>query len=202
MKKTRIFSLLAATVAFGFVACNSGSNNTATTDTTTATTNTATTTHTSNRNYAAMADSFKTNSEAGNYLEPRTGKPYRISVSSAGTLVDENGNAVRRYVDKRTWWVYDANTGDTVGSARMEKGSLRYRGDNDRWMPYEERWRDDMDSMNGNMHNSNMNNHMDSGSSMHSSDMNNNGNKTSEFKIKTDNKKIKGDEDGVKVKNQ
>lgn len=200
MKKTNVFSLFAATLALGFAACNSGSNNTATTDTTT-TTNMATTTHTSNRNYAAMADSFKTNSAAGNYLNPRSGQPYRISVSSAGTLVDENGNPVRRYVDKRTWWVYDANTGDTVGSAHMEKGNLRYRGDNDQWVPYEQRWRDDMDSMNGNMNNSNMNNHMDSSSSMNSSHMNNN-NKTSEFKIKTDNKKIKGDEDGVKVKNQ
>lgn len=154
MKKTKVFSLFAATVALGFVACNNNADNTASTDTT-ITTNTATTMHTSNRNYAAMADSFRINSEAGHYLNPSTGQPYRITVSSAGTLVDENGTPVRRYVDKRTWWVYDANTGDTVGSARMENGNLRYRGDNDQWVPYEEKWHDNMDSMSGNM---NMNN--------------------------------------------
>lgn len=182
MKKTHVFSLFAATIVMGFAACNNNGNDSASTDTT-ATTSTATTTQTSSRNYAAMADSFKMNSDAGNYLEPKTGKPVRITVSSAGTLVDENGTPIRRYVDKRTWWVYDANTGDTVGSARMENGTLKYRGDNDQWMNYDEKWHDDMDSAgsmnNGNMNNSNNMNNGSTNNGSTNSGSTNNGNATS-----------------------
>lgn len=170
MKKRNMFSLFAATAfAIGFTACNGDNNNSSATTDTAATTNTAVTTQTSSKNYAAMSDSFKTNSEAGNYLNPSTGQPYRITVSSAGTLVDENGNPVRHYVDKRTWWVYDANTGDTVGTAKMQNGGLRYNN-NGRWITYEERYRvvSDTNGNGNNSTNSNMNNttNMDSTHSM------------------------------------
>src|SRR5206468_10889130 len=56
---------------------------TTTTDATSATTDhTATTTATSSNNYTALADSFRTNSAAGNYLDPKTGKSMRIRVRS------------------------------------------------------------------------------------------------------------------------
>jgi len=178
MKKTHVFSLFAATIVMGFAACNNNGNDSASTDTTATTVNTATTTQTSSRNYAAMADSFKMNSDAGNYLEPRTGKPVRITVSSAGTLVDDNGTPIRRYVDKRTWWVYDANTGDTVGNARMENGTLKYKGDNDQWLNYDEKWHDDMDSA-GSMNNSNNMNNGSTNNGSTNSGSTNNGNATS-----------------------
>lgn len=177
MKKRNMFSLFAATaLAVGFTACNSNNENntgSASTDTAAATTNTAVTTHTSSKNYAAMADSFKTNSDAGNYLNPNTGVPYKITVNSAGTLVDENGNPVRHYVDKRTWWVYDANTGDTVGSAKMQNGRLRYNDNNGRWITYEERYRVVMDSANGNRSSDTTNSMNNTGSMDSSHSMNN-----------------------------
>jgi hypothetical protein len=149
--KKKVFSLLTAGIALGFVACNNSSDNTGATDSTSNNTTTANTA-TSTGNYAARADSVRTNVAAGYYLNPRTGKAYsNLSVDqNTGALSDESGRPVKRYVDKRTWWVYDASTWDTVGSAQMQNGSLRYRGDRGDWVDYDKRWSDDMDNT-GNM---------------------------------------------------
>lgn len=172
-----MFSLLAAGLAMGFMACNNSSNTTSSTD------STSTGTAVSSGNYAARADSVKTNVEAGNYLNPKTGKAYtRLTVDpQTGVLTDESGTPVRRYVDKRTWWVYDAMSWDTVGSAEQRNGSLWYRNSEGAWVPYEKRWSDD------NMQDQNQTDTttMSPGS---------------EMKIKTDAGKIKADDKGVKVK--
>jgi hypothetical protein len=154
MKRNRIVNLIIASAALTAVSCNNNGNGTGSTDSTN-TTNTATTTQTSTNNYAARADSFRVNSEGGNYLNPRTGKPYKLSMNTqTGAVSDESGHPVKRYVDKRTWWIYDAASGDTVGSARMNNGNLMYRGTNGDWVPYEKRWTDDMDSSSMNTNNS------------------------------------------------
>jgi uncharacterized protein (UPF0333 family) len=143
--KNKVFSLLAAGIALGFVACNNSGETGSTTD---STNNSAANTATSSGNYAARADSINANVTAGNYLNPRTGKAYaRLNIdTSTGSLTDESGRRVKRYVDKRTWWVYDTNSWDTVGSAQMKNGSLYYRGDNGDWEEYDRRWSDDMDT--------------------------------------------------------
>ena len=145
--KKKVFSLLAAGLAIGMTACNNSSNSSTASDSTATNTTTATTS-TSSGNYAARADSVNTNVSAGNYLNPRTGKAYsKLNVDqSTGRITDESGKPVRRYVDKRTWWVYDTNSWDTVGSAQMHNGSLMYRGDKGYWEQYDQRWTDDMDN--------------------------------------------------------
>jgi hypothetical protein len=149
MKKTKIFSLLAAALTFGFVACNNDSSTTATTDDTTnvtdGTATTGTTTTTNTQDYAALADSFRVNSEAGNYLNPRTGKPMRIKYDTERRAVydETTGEPVWRYVDRRNWWVYGGDNWDTIGRARMQNNRLMYGGDNDTWVTYEQRWRDE-----------------------------------------------------------
>jgi hypothetical protein len=144
------FSLFAATLVIGLAACNSNSDTTANTDTT-ATTSTEETTSTANTNtstndYTAMADTFRMNSEAGNYLDPRTGKSIRINLDpETGRRINaETGEPVWRYIDKRTWWVYGGDDWDTLGQARMDNGSLMYRDNNDTWLTYEKRWPDDV----------------------------------------------------------
>ena len=88
--KTKIFSLVAATITLGFAACNSDGDNTTSTD---STTTTDVSTNTSTGNYAAQADSFKINSEAGNYLDARTGKPIKINVdATTGERVNAETN--------------------------------------------------------------------------------------------------------------
>lgn len=164
MKKANVFSLMAAGLTLGFAACNNSSDTAGTTDSTSTTTSTSTVTSTNN--YAARADTVKANVTAGNYLNPSTGKAYTtLNVDqSTGALTDESGRPVRRYVDKRNWWVYDANSWDTVGSAEMRNGSLMYRGSKGDWETYDKRWSDDMvdssSSMsggtNGSMDNSSM----------------------------------------------
>src|SRR5687768_113039 len=151
MKKTKFFSLFAATLAVGFVACNNEGDGTASADTAlnADTANTATTSNTTTNNYSALADTFRTNSEAGNYLDPKTGKALRISVDpQTGVRTNaETGDPVWRYVDKRTWWVYSGDESDmewdTVGQARMENNRIMYRGDNDSWRTYDQNdtWR-------------------------------------------------------------
>jgi hypothetical protein len=145
--KMKFFSLLAASLALGVVACNNSSETTATTDSSTMTTDTSSTTGTASNmgNYAAMADSFRVNSEAGNYLHPRTGKPMRISmdVSSGRVTNAETGEPVWRYVDRRNWWVYGGENWDRLGEAKMERDRLMYRSDNDQWVDYETRWTTD-----------------------------------------------------------
>lgn len=153
MKKISFFSLLAA-LSVGFVACNNDSEGTASTDTTTTTTTTETTgtaatTSTSTGNYAALADSARINSEAGNYLDPKTGKAIRISVDpQTGARTNaETGEPVWRYVDKRTWWVYGGDNWDTIGQARMQGNKVEYRTDNDKWQSYDQRWKSDDEKM-------------------------------------------------------
>jgi len=161
--KTTFNGLLALALCAGFAACNNSGDNasTTTTDSTTSTTttattdNTATATATNSNNYAALADTFRTNSEAGNYLDPRTGKSLRIRVDTAtGMRYNEATNEpVWRYVDKRTYKVYagDNNNNsmwDTVGTARMQNSRLEYldSGSTDKWVSYDKRWKvkDDM----------------------------------------------------------
>ena len=90
--KAKIFTLVATAMTFGFVACNSEGDNTAYTDSTTSTT-TDVNTNTSTGSYAAQSDSFRINSEAGNYLDARTGKPIKINVDAAtGTRVNAETN--------------------------------------------------------------------------------------------------------------
>ena len=152
MKKTNFFSFLALALSLGVVACNDDADSTSTTDTSTTTmeTNTATTdpntTSTMNTNtsdYAALADTFRMNSEAGNYLDPRTGRSIKIGVDpQTGTRYNlATEEPVWRYVDKRTWWVYGGDNWDTMGEARMEDNKIMYKGDGDKWMTYDDRWK-------------------------------------------------------------
>ena len=150
MKKIKLFSLLAAAVSIGFVACNNDGESTAASDTATTTTeNTVTTTATSTGDYAAQADSVRINSEAGNYLDARSGKPIRISVDpQTGARTNaETGEPVWRYVDRRNWWVYGGDDWSQVGEARMQGDKLEYKGDKDEWVTYEKRWTDDDSKM-------------------------------------------------------
>lgn len=145
MKKVPFLSLCAAALSLGVVACNSDSDNTTAADSVTTTENTATTTVTSTGDYAAQADSARINSEAGHYLDARTGKPIRINVDAqTGARTNaETGEPVWRYVDRRTWWVYGGDNWDKVGEARMESDQLEYKGDNDAWVTYDKRWQDE-----------------------------------------------------------
>jgi hypothetical protein len=146
MKKAHWLGL--ATVMALFTACNSGNDNKDVPDST-AVTNTTTTTNTatSSGNYAAMADSFRVNSEAGNILDARTGKPIRVryDATSHRAVNAETNQPVWRYVDRRTWWVYgpENDNWNKIGEARMDGSSLKYRGDNDAWLSYDERWKTD-----------------------------------------------------------
>lgn len=144
----------------GFVACNNSSDTASnTTDTTTTSTttieattattdHTATATATSSNNYAALADTFRTNSTAGNYLDPRTGKPLHIRVDTAtGLHYNEATNEpIWRYVDKRDYKVYGGSGDnnamwDTVGTARMQSNRLEYRDSSNHWVSYDKAWR-------------------------------------------------------------
>lgn len=140
--KTRIFSVLAASLLFGFAACNSDEN-TAATDTANDTENTTATTTTSTGSYAAQADSFRINSEAGAYRDARTGKQIRINVDpETGRRTNaETGEPVWRYVDTRTWWVYGGDNWEPTGEAKMENDQLMYRDESNNWVPYEKRWK-------------------------------------------------------------
>jgi hypothetical protein len=154
--KKQLFSILA--LAIGFTACNSdgdktaGTNDSTSTSTTVTTTtgdtaNTATTSNTSNTDYAALADSFRVNSQAGNYLNPRTGKPLRIRYdATTHRAIDEaTGEPVWRYVDRRNWWVYSDDNDNWIqsGSAKMDNNKLMYEGDNDAWVDYDTRYKTD-----------------------------------------------------------
>lgn len=155
MKKT-ILLPLAATLTLGFASCGNSNNSTSenNTDTTTSnspagTTDMAATTETSTGSYAAQADSFRINSEAGNYLDARSGKSIRINVDpQTGRRTNaETGEPVWRYVDRRNWWVYGGDSWDSVGTARMENNQLRYRGNNDQWETYDKRWKSEDDKL-------------------------------------------------------
>ena len=141
----KFLSLFAAALSLGFVACNNDGDGTAESDTTTVTTeNTATTINTTN-DYTAMADTFQMGNTEGRYLDARTGKAIKISVDpQTGTRTNaETGEPVWRYIDNRTWWVYGGDNWDTLGEAKMDNGKVVYKGDNDSWVTYENRWPED-----------------------------------------------------------
>ena len=184
--KRKIFSLAAATITLAFIACNSEGDNTESTDSTTTTTSDVTT-NTSTGNYAAQADSFKINSEAGNYLDARTGKPIKINVdATTGARVNaETNEPIRYYVDKRTWWVYGDDSWDTIGSAQMEGDELRFKDDNDKWVTFDQKWKIDEG---------------DGEAKMKTDDSKTKVEKDGDAKSKTDDGKVKTDEEGAKVK--
>ncbi|MER3464731.1 MAG: hypothetical protein C4329_10330 [Chitinophagaceae bacterium] len=191
--KTRILSLLTIATAFGFVACNNSSETAATTTDSSSTANTTTTTSTTN--YEALADTFQTNSKAGNYLDPRTGKPLRISVNTqtGAKMNAETNEPVRYYVDRRTWWVYDANSGNTLGEAKMEGSNLRYKDQSGNWISAEDYWKT-IDANNGSMNSSGTMNGDSSGNGIKK--VSDGGNK-----VKTDDgTKVKVADHGDKVK--
>lgn len=181
--KKQIFSLVAA-LSLGFAACNSDSSNTsATSDSTTTTT--ATTTTSSSGDYAAMADEFQRNSDAGKYMDVRTGKPIKISVdrTSGKKLNTETNEPVTRYifVDDSDWWVYDWE-GTRLGRAKLENDKVLFEDSNNKWVDYEVKWKNDDESK------------------MKTDDIKIKTEKDGDTKIKTKDKKIKTDEDGRKEK--
>ena len=154
MKKQVLSMAIVAGLAFSVVACSNSDSTAddATTTTTTGSTTTSdteTTTATSTGDYAAMADSVERNSQQGYYLNPRTGKAYsnlRVDRSS-GRVTTEAGEPVWRYVDNRNWSVYGYESNNRnwnqVGEARMEGSNLQYKGDGDKWVDYDSRWKYD-----------------------------------------------------------
>jgi len=205
--KTTFYGFLALALSAGFVACNNssdtGSDTSSTTDTTTSTTttdatsattdHTATTTATSSNNYTALADSFRTNSAAGNYLDPRTGKSMRIRVDTAsGMRYNESTNQpVWRYIDKRTYKVYggDANNAmwDTVGTARMQNNRLEYMDRENKWVNYDKAWKEKDDKLNNDW-------------KLKSGDAKIKVSKDGDIKMKDENGKVKYDANSGKVK--
>jgi hypothetical protein len=153
MNKKFLAFLLAITV--GVAACNNDADNTAANDSTDTTggsdtANTgAVTNNTSETDYAAKVDEYNTASAAGNFLDPRTGKSIKVAVdpSTGRRYNPETGEPVWRYVDKRTWWLYGGDDWEGIGEARMEGNKLQYKGDNDQWMTYEQRWPNDATEM-------------------------------------------------------
>jgi hypothetical protein len=118
--------------------------------------------------------------------------------TSTGKVTDESGRPVRRYVDKRNWWVYDVNTGDTVGSARMNNNQLMYRGNNGNWESYDKRWTDDMDSSSS-MNSGNMSNDNSGNMNGDTSGTGTTGSGHSKVKVKTPAGKMKATDKGVKT---
>lgn len=153
--KINLMLPLAAAITLGVVSCGNNDNGTSETGMDTSTsmspagTSDMATTQTSTGSYAAQADSFRTNSEAGNYLDARSGKSIRINVDpETGARTNaETGDPVWRFVDRRTWWVYGGDSWDTLGSARMENNELRYRSNNDQWETYDKRWKSEDDKL-------------------------------------------------------
>jgi hypothetical protein len=194
--KQSIFSFCAATVLVSLVACSNDGTSADASDSTSTTTNTTATTpattSTSEGNYAAMADSIERNSQQGYYLNPKTGKAYsNLKVDrSSGRITDESGEAITRYVDRRNWWVYgDENYDDSmynwnqVGEAKMDGERLTYKGDGDKWVDYDAKWKKDDDEW-----------------KMKQGDTKIKVEKDGDVKIKEGDKKTKIDEDGVKQK--
>lgn len=214
MKTVKFFSMVAVMAATGFVACNNDSDGTASADSLSTDANTSTTTSTETTvsttgNYTALADSARINSQAGNYLDARTGKPLRISVNpQTGVRTNtETGEPVYRYVDKRTWWVYggapDAPEWSSVGQARMEGSRIEYKDDNDKWVDYDRLWKAE-DTKRGEewkmkVGDTKIKVEKDGDMKVKTPDGKY---KVDEegSKLKTDDKKIKTDEDGTKVK--
>ncbi len=182
--KGKIFSLFAATVTLGFVACNNSSDTTSSTDSSSLT-NTATDVG----QYAAKADSIRINSEAGNYLNAKTGKPIKLSMDTkTGKVTDETGAPVWRYVDRRNWWVYGGTNWDTIGRAQMKDDQLWYWRD-DKWINYDDMWKTEDERM------SSMN---DANTTTTTTEGDTTGNY--KMKLKTKDGKVKTDEKGTKTK--
>ena len=150
MKKNKILGLLAAGILFGFTACNNSSDGTATNDSalnkgdSLGTAGTATSTG----DYSAFADSIERNSQAGYYLNPKTGKKLTLKVDrTKGTVTDtESGEPVWRYVDNRNWWVYgldDEYYWDRMGEAKWIEpdDKLMYKTDDNKWVEYDVVWK-------------------------------------------------------------
>jgi hypothetical protein len=207
MKKTTLYGVLALVLSAGFMACNNSGDtagttttdttatSTTTTDATTATTDhTATTTATSSNNYAALADTFRTNSAAGDYLDPRTGKAVRIRVDTAtGMRYNEATNEpIWRYVDKRDYKVYSGSSDnnsmwDTVGTARMQNNRLEYRDSSNNWVSYDKAWRVKDDKLHNDW-------------KMKNGDTKIKVSKDGDIKVKDENGKVKYDANSGKVK--
>jgi hypothetical protein len=179
--KKQIFSLIAV-LSLGFTACNSDSNTSTTTDSTT----TNVTTTTSNGDYAAMADEFQRNSDAGKYRNIRTGEPIKISVdrNTGKKMNAETNEPVNRYVyvDDNDWWVYDWE-GNRLGRAKLDNNKMMFEDSNDKWVDYDVKWKNDDDE-----------------SKMKSDDIKVKTEKDGDMKIKTKDTVIKKDEDGTKGK--
>ncbi len=149
MKKNKVFSLFVAALTLGFTACNNSSDEKASTgDSATSTAeNASASSANSNNDYSAFADSVERNSQAGHYLNAKTGKPLKLKVNrSTGEILDETtGEPVWHYVDNRNWWVYGIDDSDwywdTMGEAHMEKDQLMYKDDNGKWVDYDVRWK-------------------------------------------------------------
>ena len=181
--KKQIFSFIVVLSA-GLFACNSDGDTGATTDTTS--TNVTTTTNTSNADYAAMADEFQRNSEAGKYMDAKTGKPIKISVdkTTGKKLNTETNKPITRYiyVDNNDWWVYDWD-GNRLGRAKMENNKMLFEDSSTKsWVDYDAKWKAEDDEL-----------------KMKTDDIKIKS-EDGETKIKTDDKVIKTDEDGTKVK--
>lgn len=144
MKEYKFFTLLTAMGLTALVSCNNSSNTTAENSDSTTTENVSGS-GASSGDYSAYASEIEKNSSEGNYINPKTGKPYgKLSVNkSTGEITDENNEPVWRYVDKRTWWVYGVDDDwnwKKLGEAEMDNNQLLYMDDNGKWVSYDKRW--------------------------------------------------------------
>lgn len=146
-------------MVMSFAACNNSSDNTGANDSLTNNTDSlnaanAAGSASSTSDYSAFADSIERNSQAGHYLNPRTGKSMKLKVNrSTGEIMDETTNEpVWRYVDNRNWWVYGIDDSDwhwdTMGEARMQGDQLQFKGENNTWANYDAQWKDTDEKIN------------------------------------------------------
>lgn len=147
MKHNKIFTVLLGVGFAALVACNNDSNTTADNkDSGDKTENNTTNTNTATSDYSAYADEIEKSSSQGVYVNPRTGKKYsKLTVNrTTGEVTDENNQPVWRYVDTRDWWVYGVDDDwnwTRLGEAKMESDKLVFKGDDDQWVTYDERWK-------------------------------------------------------------
>lgn len=209
MKQAKWLSI--AAFAALLAACNGNGNNSGTGDSTTtaSTTTTETTSNASSGNYAAMADSFRVNSEAGNILDAKTGKPIhvRYDATTHRAMNAETNQPVWRYVDRRTWWVYGADNDNwsQVGQARMQGDKLEYKNANDdSWVNYDQRWaQDDQRYMNDTSYMSGTSTSGTSMNGMSDGDSSGNGMQSNgQMKVKDNGNKVKDKDVKVKTSNE
>jgi|SRR5215204_120205 len=178
--KKQIFSLVTL-ISLGLAACNNDTKTAGEATDSTAST-TETTTKTTSNDYAAMADEFQRNSDAGKYMDVKTGKPIKISVDkTTGKKINaETNEPVTRYVfvDNNDWWVYD-DAGTRLSRAKLENDKMLFEGNNNDWVEYDVKWKNDEDE-----------------SKMKTDDIKVKTEKDGDTKVKTDDKKIKTDKDG------